>query len=156
MRTEHATTAVAHDPDDGHAHDHTHVHEHPQPHEVNHFHHHGPVEHGAVVDEGPLGTSDPGSVVLDIGGDAGALVVVTTEELHYKEIEIRVVGEPWAGAHTAIRERRQGSRVQFAGVFPRLDAGLYELRVLGRHDDGITILVAPGVVNELWMGAPRD
>jgi hypothetical protein len=102
-----------------------------------------------------MGTSDPGSVVLDIGGTAGALVVSTPPTLAGEEIEIRLQGAPWRGAHTAVRERRLPDRVRYAGVFPRLDAGGYELRLVGADEvDGLRIWVTAGIATEAWLDAP--
>ncbi len=114
-------------------------------------HHHG------HADEGPMGASDPGTVVLDIGGISGALIVTTPARLHGTEIEIRPQGAPWSGAHTAVRERRSGERAHYAGVFPRLDAGGYELRVLGAASGVVVpIVITPGTVVETWLDAPVD
>jgi hypothetical protein len=123
-----------------------------------HGHVHEHAAHGhAHLDEGPMGTSDPGTVVLDIGGTTGAIVVITPPRLHGAEIEIRHEGAAWSGAHTAVRERRAGDRVQFAGVFPRLDAGAYELRMLGRRSGVILpVSVDAGAVVETWLDAPVD
>jgi hypothetical protein len=70
-------------------------------------------------------------VVLDIGGDIGAAMVVAPASLVGAEIEIRQAGEPWEGTHTAIRQRDLGDVTAFAGVFPSLPAGDYELRITG-------------------------
>jgi hypothetical protein len=107
--------------------------------------------------EGPMGTSEPGTVVLDIGGTTGAIVVITPPRLDGCEIEIRPEGASWEGQHTAVRQRRAGDRVQFAGVFPALDAGEYELRVLGRGGGIVLpVSVAAGAVVETWLDAPVD
>ncbi len=114
--------------------------------------HHAPA---GLTEEVTLPPSGPGTVVLDIGGDAGALVVSTSARLVGAEIEIRADGDEWRGTHTAVRERRVAGRVQYAGVFPRLDAGEYELRVLGDHRAAAQrIHVGPGVATETWLDAP--
>jgi hypothetical protein len=71
--------------------------------------------------------------VLDIGESTGALVVHTADSLCDLEIEIRSVGSPWDGTHTAVRPRHHGDAVRYAAVFPSLAAGAYEIRI--RHHD---------------------
>lgn len=75
--------------------------------------------------------SGEASVVLDIGGDRGALVIGTDESLAGREIEVRRPHLPWDGTHTAVRERTVRSASQFAGVFGSLPAGDYEVRLKG-------------------------
>ena len=78
--------------------------------------------------------SQAGSVVLDIGGDVGAAIVVAPASLAGVEIEIRRFGEPWAGRHVAVRARHLPDRTVHAAVFEALQRGSYEARI--RHSDG--------------------
>jgi hypothetical protein len=71
-------------------------------------------------------------VVLDIGGDRGALVVWVPPSLDGAELELRPVGSPWQGHHTAVRPRDLGVGRRFAAVFGTLVAGRYQLRIRGR------------------------
>jgi hypothetical protein len=73
--------------------------------------------------------SSEASVVLDIGGDRGALVVYAPETLAGLEIEIRRPDEPWDGTHTAVRRRDLSGGTCFAGVFGSLRAGAYQARL---------------------------
>ncbi len=91
-----------------------------------------------------------GSVLLDIGGDVGALVVTMPRELEGVEIEIRPVGaahghshlgadhvhdhdhghshshpSPWP--HVAVVARPAGADVVYSAVYPELTEGAYEL-----------------------------
>jgi hypothetical protein len=99
--------------------------------------------------------SGPGTVVLDIGGDIGAAMVVAPASLVGTEIEIRQAGGAWDGTHTAIRQRDLGDTTSFAGVFPALLAGDYELRIKGdpRTAAGlgptVDLAVTGGVVTRL-------
>ena len=77
--------------------------------------------------------SQPGSVVLDIGGDVGAAIVTAPASLAGVEIEIRRLGEPWAGRHVAVRTRYLPDRSVHAAVFEALKRGRYEARI--RHRD---------------------
>ena len=98
-----------------------------------------------------------GSVREGHDAGTGALVVNTPARLHHAELELHSVGAPWAGAHVAVQERRAGSHVRYAGVFPRLEAGDYELHVVGATG-GVVVPVAirAGAVVETWLDAPVD
>ena len=86
------------------------------------------------------GTSEVGSVVLDIGGDLGAAVVHTPATLAGLEIEIRREGAEWDGTHVAVRARRTPGGEVYAALFPALHQGSYEARVRG-DDDGRVVAV---------------
>ncbi len=81
------------------------------------------------------GTSEVGSVVLDIGGDLGAAIVHTPANLAGLEIEIRQEGTPWDGIHVAVRARSVPGGEVYAALFPGLRQGRYEVRVRG-DDEG--------------------
>jgi hypothetical protein len=67
------------------------------------------------------------TVVLDIGGDVGALIVYVLPELHGHEIDISPVGQETQRIHTAVLERVVGGRSVFAAVYPNLPAGMFHL-----------------------------
>jgi hypothetical protein len=96
-----------------------------------------------------------GPVMLDIGGDVGAVIVFTPEELDGHEIEIRRGGEPWDGTHVAVRARPWLGEPMYAAVFGSLPSGPYELRRRG-HDDGSvhSIDVRGGTVTETLLAMP--
>ena len=79
------------------------------------------------------GPSGAGSVVLDLGGAIGALVVETPAALSGREIEISLITDPpgaGAGAtggrtHSLVRERRTAAGTSYAAVYPGLPAGQY-------------------------------
>jgi hypothetical protein len=75
--------------------------------------------------EADLGPSGPGSVVLNVGGGTGALVLNTPAGLDRREIEISREGAP--RTHSQVRERRVGRQVRYAAVYPDLPAGVYTL-----------------------------
>jgi hypothetical protein len=95
------------------------------------------------------------SVVLDIGHDAGALVLYTPRTLNGAEVEIRRLGTAWRGEHTAVRERRVLGGTRFAGVFGSLPGGTYQLRLKGtpRGDPRpvLTVDVTDGSVTEATL-----
>ena len=100
--------------------------------------------------EHPLPPSGQGTVVLDIGGDVGALVVHATGELSGVEIELARPGERQAFVHTEVRERRLPEGTIYAGVFPAVVTGEYTLLGLhGRPDHEITI--SSGRVTEVTL-----
>jgi hypothetical protein len=93
---------------------------------VNEHHHDHPHPHPPEAAPGP----STGAVVLDIGGDMGAAVVLTPASMDALEIEIRTVGTEWDSTHVAVRERiRPGGPSMYAAVFPSLRHGAYEFRV---------------------------
>jgi hypothetical protein len=76
-------------------------------------------------DSGP-GDGRPESLVLDIGGDVGALIVYATEGCLGREIDITAAGAPRSHhLHTMIRRRRAPAGQFVAGVYPELTAGTY-------------------------------
>jgi hypothetical protein len=86
------------------------------------------------------------SVVLDIGGEFGALVLYTPAALHGREIEVSPVGRDNARVHTAVLERSFNGRRVFAAVYPELAAGEYRVW-LDAHLPKVTITA--GAVTEL-------
>jgi hypothetical protein len=97
--------------------DHPHAHSHDNAHDHSH-----PAEAAPGASKG--------AVVLDIGGDIGAGVVLTPASMDELEIEIRRAGTEWDGTHVAVRERVQPGRPSVhAAVFASLASGTYDLRV---------------------------
>jgi hypothetical protein len=81
-------------------------------------------------------------VVLDIGGDVGALVLRTPAELAGREIHARPAGRSGVTdhtVHTEVRERHLAGSTVYAAVFPALPAGPWQVLPL---EDG-----APRSVN---------
>jgi hypothetical protein len=66
-------------------------------------------------------------VVLDIGGDVGALILYTPPELHGREIEVSPLGDDARRVHTAVLLRLLNGRRIFAAVYPQLAAGDYRI-----------------------------
>jgi hypothetical protein len=82
-----------------------------------------------------------GAVLLDIGGDVGALVLQMPASLAGTEIEICPAGEPHPAArrsHVAVIARPVRGTVAHTAVFPELRHGRYELY---RKSDGPTEVV---------------
>ena len=94
-------------------------------------------------------------MVLDIGGERGALVVWVPPSLDGAELELRPVGGPWQGRHTGVRPRDLGVRRRFAGVFGTLVAGRYDLRVRGTEvPPVIEAEVVGGTIAEVTWPSP--
>ena len=76
--------------------------------------------------EPKLGPSHAGSVVLDIGGDTGALILHTPAEMLGREIDVTPAGAPDAhGTHSLVRERQVSGTTTYAAVYPALPGGDY-------------------------------
>jgi hypothetical protein len=99
----------------GHDHQHDHAHDGPDG-----LHEPRPAEaHNASAGQGP--------VLLDIGGDIGALVLHAAPHLSGAEIEISPVGGRRDGRHVAVLPRQAGTTVVHAAVYPGLTAGRWHL-----------------------------
>ena len=86
---------------------------------VGHPHGHGHPHAGAY------GPSQDGSVMIDIGGDVGALVIHTPPDLNGTEIELSPADAEEVRTHVAVRERHGPGATLHAAVFPSLAAGTY-------------------------------
>ena len=77
--------------------------------------------------ESSPGPSGPGSVLLDIGGDVGALIIITPAAMAGEEIHVSPVRDPAGRTHAVVRERRLGPASSHAAVYPALPAGEYTI-----------------------------
>jgi hypothetical protein len=75
--------------------------------------------------ERQLPPSWQGSVVVDIGGDIGALVLRVPPELDGHEIDLRPDNSSQPNTHSLVRERRFPLGSSYAAVYPSLLAGSY-------------------------------
>ncbi|GIH20423.1 phospholipase [Rugosimonospora africana] len=92
------------------------------------------------------------SLVLDIGGQIGALVITTGPDLAEEEIEISPGLDPAAKrTHNVVHPRRDRDVVRaYAAVFPTVPAGPYTVW----HRDGSpyqVVTIHGGQVTELTM-----
>lgn len=72
-------------------------------------------------------------LVLDIGGEVGALMITTGADLDEAEIEISAGSDPAAvRTHNQVHVRRNGDQVAYTAVFPAVAAGDYTVW----HPDG--------------------
>lgn len=77
----------------------------------------------------PTGATGAGSVVLELGGDTGALVLHVPARLHGTEIEISPEGDGPHGhrTHALVRQRVTAAGTSYAAVYPELPAGRYAI-----------------------------
>jgi len=103
-----------------------------------------------------------GPVVLDIGGDVGALVIVAPPSMDGVEIEVRPVGSPEPTGHhghhghhlehvaVLARPLPDGGQV-YSAVFGSLTAGTYELYERPAGPVRLTVAVTGGAVADaVW------
>jgi hypothetical protein len=105
--------------------------------------------------ETSLAPSHPGSVMLEVGGTVGALVVHVPPELCGAEIDTSPVTDPRRRTHSAVRERVLPAGPTHAVVFPALVAG--EHTVWSPHGGAAgTVRITAGAVTEVdWSGLCR-
>ncbi len=118
-------------------------HVHDRAHDHRHGHDHGHHEH-----EHEAGLPPPGGpVVVDIGGDVGALIVRLDRTLLGTELHLRRDG--WAHTvHTGVWDRPLGDRRVTVAVYPALVEGRYQ--ILDRAGAVVrTVSVEGGCVTEL-------
>lgn len=85
-------------------------------------------------------------VVLDIGGDVGALILYTPPDLHQREIDVSPIGNDRARVHSAVLERSVGGQIVYAAVYPELPEGDYRVWA---HTSAPTFSITAGAVTEL-------
>lgn len=92
------------------------------------------------------------SLVLDIGGDIGALVITTGPELAEEEIEISPGIDPATHReHNVVHPRRDRDEVKaYSAVFPSVSAGEYTVWNLDGSPHAV-ITVHGGQVTQLSM-----
>lgn len=95
-----------------------------------------------------LGPSADGSVVLNIGGDIGALIILTPPEMSGAEIEVSPDPPGSPRTHVAVRERRGPTATRYAAIYPGLHAGNYTIWHT-RADPGNPVTITGGQVTQL-------
>ena len=115
-------------------------------HDHSHAHKHG-HSHGAGG-ENYSARRHPESVILDIGGEIGALIVHTDADMHGVEVEISATGHDDERSHKDVLEREINGRPAFTAVFDKVREGSYTLWV----DDvahAREVVVTGGAISEL-------
>jgi hypothetical protein len=96
--------------------------------------------------EPAAGPSAPGTVVMELGADIGALVLYTPADLDGREIEISQ--DDQAGAprgHSQVRPRHMPTVTTYAAVYPSLRAGQYTIW-RDEQSPAATVTIAGGQV----------
>jgi hypothetical protein len=104
---------------------------------------------GTVRQENPY--AGQGAVLLDIGGDVGALIVTMPAEMEGSEVEIRPTSQHHEAdhhPHVAVVNRPVRDTYVASLVFPELVAGRYELYEKGTHDARLTVEILGGEVTD--------
>ena len=96
------------------------------------------------------GSAPSGPAVLDIGGGAGALLVVVPAALLGTEPEVSPAGRPDDRTHTGVHERMvDGASVPVA-LFPSLEAGMWTLWAEGPCSTREVLIVDGQVTRVDW------
>ena len=143
------------------AHEHHEHHEHHERHEhdqsLEHRESHEGHEHAERPDahEHRVDRVHEEDLVLNIGGDIGALILYAGPAYREREIEVSLVGHDDNRVHTAIHERRLNGRVLYAGVYHELTAGDYRIWT---DDPALPdrVTIRGGEVTELDWSRPAE
>jgi hypothetical protein len=106
--------------------------------------------------EPAAGPSGPGTVIMELGADIGALILFTPAEMDGEEIEISCDDEPGeVGArrtHSQVRPRHLPGETRYAAVYPGLPAGRYTVW-RDEHRPAATVTISGGQVSSCrWPG----
>jgi hypothetical protein len=92
------------------------------------------------------GPTGPGTVLMELGAEVGALILYTPADLDGAEIEISRPGDPVARrTHAQVRQRHVANVTKYAAVYSSLPAGEY---TIWREEDrpAATVTVAGGQI----------
>jgi hypothetical protein len=96
--------------------------------------------------EPAAGPSAPGTVVMELGADIGALVLYTPAGLNGREIEISRSDQPGTPrGHSQVRPRHLPTVTRYAAVYPSLCAGHYTIW-RDEQSPAATVTIAGGQV----------
>ncbi|MEW2383147.1 phospholipase [Micromonospora sp. NPDC047707] len=98
--------------------------------------------------EHAYGPSERGSVVLDLGGDTGALIIYTGQDERGREIEVSRPDTP--RTHSAVRERRVQDGTFHSAVYPDLPAGRYTVWWDDRTSAGTIDVLGGAIAEFVW------
>jgi hypothetical protein len=98
------------------------------------------------------GATGVGSVILELGGDIGALVLHAPGRLHGTEIEISPESDGRSGhrTHSLVRERVTAAGTSYAAVYPSLSANRYVIWGIDGVPVGTAIISGGQVASFHW------
>ena len=97
------------------------------------------------------GPSDPGTVVMELGADVGALVLYTPVALNGSEIEISRDDDPGAArTHSQVRPRHLTTATRYAAVYPGLRAGRYTIWRDGQRPAATAVITGGQATSCRW------
>jgi hypothetical protein len=101
--------------------------------------------------ESAAGPSGPGTVVLELGADVGALVLFTPAGLDGREIEISRDEDGAARrTHSQVRPRHMATGTRYAAVYPDLAAGPYTIWADSSRPAGRVVIIGGRATNWSW------
>jgi len=103
--------------------------------------------------ESVAGPSGPGTVVLELGADVGALVLFTPAELDGREIEISRdsgAAPPARRTHSQVRPRHMAAGTRYAAVYPDLAAGSYTIWAESDRPTGRVVITGGRITSWNW------
>lgn len=117
------------------------------------MHAHAQESHHAS-EENHAGRTHPEAVVLDLGGEIGALILHTDAGMLGAEVEISATGQDDRRSHKDVLEREINGHPAYTAVFDKIREGAYTLWV----DDVACerdVIVTGGAIAEVhWSAAP--
>ncbi|WP_329576337.1 hypothetical protein OG500_03325 [Kitasatospora sp. NBC_01250] len=97
--------------------------------------------------------SREGSVVLEIGGTLGALIIHTGPEADGLEIEVSPIGQDATRTHAAVRPRHLAGRTVHCAVISPLPEGDYTLWRTADTPEGTLTIHGGAVTEHRWAPA---
>lgn len=102
------------------------------------------------MNEARYGATAPGTVVLEIGGQTGALILCTPADLAGREIDISPGSEPTRRRHACVRPRDGSGGTGHAAIYDRLAPGTYTIWRDRSTPAGTTTITAGQVTTCHW------
>jgi len=97
------------------------------------------------------GPSDPGSVVMELGADVGALILFTPAAMDGWEIEISRDDDPDdRRTHSQVRRRNVATVTKYAALYPGLRAGQYTIWSDGQRPVVTTVVTGGQITSCRW------
>jgi hypothetical protein len=103
------------------------------------------------VTEHAHGPTGPGTVIMELGADTGALILYTPADLDGAEIEISRHGDLLGRrTHSQVRQRHVVSATKYAAVYPSLAAGQYTIWRDQDHAAGTVTIAGGQITSRRW------